>query len=76
MHMKNMTVGNIAKACGGKLFGDEKNNFEASCVVIDSRKMTMGVCLLPRRVNGRMDMISFHKWGKWVRWLLCAKENL
>lgn len=24
MHMKNMTVGNIAKACGGKLFGDEK----------------------------------------------------
>ena len=42
MHMKNMTVGNIAKACGGKLFGDEKNNFEASCVVIDSRKMTMG----------------------------------
>ncbi len=42
MHMKNMTVGNIAKACGGKLFGDEKNNFEASCVVLDSRKMTMG----------------------------------
>ncbi len=45
--MKNMTLKNIAKACGGVLHlpkrGDGKENFqEASCVVIDSRKIVPG----------------------------------
>lgn len=46
--MKNMTLENIAQACGGTLYGggggsicpDKKR--EASCVVIDSRKMEPG----------------------------------
>ncbi len=37
--MKNMTVQNIAFACKGTLSGNEKSGREASCVVIDSRKM-------------------------------------
>ena len=39
MHMKNMTVQNIACACKGTLSGNEESGREASCVVIDSRKM-------------------------------------
>lgn len=53
--MKNMTIGNIARACGGKLFGDEKNTLEASCVVIDSRKMEEGgvfIATKGERVDG------------------------
>lgn len=37
--MKNLTLDNIARACGGELFGGETALQEASCVVIDSRKM-------------------------------------
>ena len=37
--MKNMTVQNIACACKGTLSGNEESGREASCVVIDSRKM-------------------------------------
>ena len=37
--MKNMTLQNIAEACRGKLYGSRKNGREASCVVIDSRKI-------------------------------------
>lgn len=45
--MKNMTLGNIAKACKGTLHlpesGYRKEDFqEASCVVIDSRKIEPG----------------------------------
>lgn len=53
--MKNMTVSNIAKACGGELFGDEKRDLEASCVVIDSRKMMEGgvfIATKGERVDG------------------------
>lgn len=53
--MKNMTVGNIAKACGGQLFGDEKSKLEASCVVIDSRKLEEGgvfIATKGERVDG------------------------
>lgn len=37
--MKNMTLANIERACGGQLFGDAGSCREASCVVIDSRKI-------------------------------------
>ena len=37
--MKNLTLDNIARACDGELFGGETALQEASCVVIDSRKM-------------------------------------
>lgn len=47
--MRNMTAGNIAKACGGTLFGDKGNNAEASCVVIDSRKIMAGGVFIATR---------------------------
>lgn len=37
--MKNMTLENIASACRGKLFGEKRTGKEASCIVIDSRKI-------------------------------------
>lgn len=37
--MKNMTLENIAKACKGELHGKALSEKEASCVVIDSRKI-------------------------------------
>lgn len=37
--MKNMTLENIAKACNGELHGKSCPQKEASCVVIDSRKI-------------------------------------
>ncbi len=37
--MKNMTLQNIAEACRGELHGSRKSRREASCVVIDSRKI-------------------------------------
>ena len=40
--MKNLTLVNIAKACGGALFGRQDDLREAACVVIDSRKMKAG----------------------------------
>ncbi|MBQ8597334.1 MAG: UDP-N-acetylmuramoyl-tripeptide--D-alanyl-D-alanine ligase, partial [Lachnospiraceae bacterium] len=53
--MKNMTLANIAQACGGTLYGGEGNVEEASCVVIDSRKVeTGGIFIATRgeRVDG------------------------
>ncbi|MCM1128017.1 MAG: UDP-N-acetylmuramoyl-tripeptide--D-alanyl-D-alanine ligase [Lachnospiraceae bacterium] len=56
--MKNMTLENIAKACGGALYHAESQpeaDREASCVVIDSRKMEPGgifVAAKGERVDG------------------------
>ena len=49
--MKNMTLENIAKACGGKLcnIGENGDNREASCVVIDSRKIEEGGIFIATR---------------------------
>lgn len=47
--MKNMTLVNIAKACSGKLFGNRESSREASCVVIDSRKMEEGGVFIAAR---------------------------
>ena len=40
--MKSMTINNICAACGGELIGNAADDREASCVVIDSRKMEPG----------------------------------
>ena len=42
--MKNLTLGNIAKACNGRLMNmkSELSGREATCVVIDSRKIEEG----------------------------------
>ena len=55
--MKNMTLENIAKACNGKLLGMKEMGAEqeASCVVIDSRKIENGgifVATKGERVDG------------------------
>lgn len=53
--MKNMTLENIASACRGKLIGERKAGKEASCIVIDSRKIEEdGVFIATRgeRVDG------------------------
>lgn len=53
--MKNLTLENMAKACGGELFGGDDVRKEASCVVIDSRKMKAGgvfIATKGQRVDG------------------------
>lgn len=40
--MQNMTLCNIAKACGGTLYAEGAQNTEVTCAVIDSRKMESG----------------------------------
>lgn len=58
--MKNMTLANIAQACDGVLYGGEGNEIQASCVVIDSRKVEKdGIFIATKgeRVDGH-DFIS------------------
>lgn len=53
--MKNLTLDNMARACDGELFGGETALQEASCVVIDSRKMKAGgvfIATKGERVDG------------------------
>ena len=40
--MQNMTLENIAKACGGTLYQAQDPSLEITCAVIDSRKMEQG----------------------------------
>lgn len=56
--MKNMTLENIAEACKGKLFGQPEGVMEASCVVIDSRKMEEGGVFIAAR-GEKVDGHSF-----------------
>lgn len=53
--MKNMTLANIAAACGGELLGGEEDLREVSCVVMDSRKVKEGgvfIAAKGERVDG------------------------
>lgn len=75
--MKNMTIGNIAKACGGKLCGrkDALADREASCVVIDSRKVEEGgifIATKGERVDGH-DFIA-QAAEKGALGVVCEKE--
>lgn len=55
--MKNMTLENIAQACGGVIYGERKEE-EASCIVIDSRKVEAGGVFIATR-GGKVDGHSF-----------------
>lgn len=56
--MKSMTLQNIASACRGELHGGEKIPREASCVVIDSRKVEKGGVFIATR-GERVDGHDF-----------------
>ena len=58
--MKNMTLKEIAVACGGIYYGDDESYYkEVSSVVIDSRKVEKKtVCLSPFAVQEWMDTCS------------------
>lgn len=73
--MKNMTLANIAQACGGVLCGGEGNQSEASCVVIDSRKVETGgifIATKGERVDGH-DFIP-QVAAKGALGVVCEKE--
>lgn len=55
--MRNLTLENIAKACGGKLCGKD-TGAKATCVVIDSRKMEIGGVFIATK-GERVDGHSF-----------------
>ncbi len=69
--MKNMTLINIAKACGGELYhpnpqSEEDAAVEAACVVIDSRKMEKGgvfVATKGEKVDGHSFIPSVAQMG-------------
>ena len=56
--MKALTVENICKACGGELKGKAENPAEATCVVIDSRKIEAGGVFIATK-GERVDGHSF-----------------
>lgn len=73
--MKNMTIGNIAKACGGKLCKDNGNKSEAACVVIDSRKIEAGgifIATKGERVDGHNFIPQVAEKGALA--VVCEKE--
>ncbi|MCR4787547.1 MAG: UDP-N-acetylmuramoyl-tripeptide--D-alanyl-D-alanine ligase, partial [Lachnospiraceae bacterium] len=56
--MKGLTLTAVAKACGGKLKNHNGNENEATCVVIDSRKIEEGGIFIAT-VGERVDGHSF-----------------
>ena len=56
--MKALTIENICAACGGELIGNDIPTAEASCVVIDSRKMEPGGVFIATK-GERVDGHSF-----------------
>ncbi len=56
--MKNLTLENIAKACGGKLYGDGTDGGEVTGVTLDSRQAESG-CLFIATRGERVDGHSF-----------------
>ena len=56
--MKNMTLANIAQACGGVLYGNDNDGREATDVVIDSRKVPEGGVFIATR-GERVDGHDF-----------------
>lgn len=64
--MKNLTLDNMARACDGELFGGETALQEASCVVIDSRKMKAGgvfIATKGERVDGHDFILQVKEMG-------------
>lgn len=57
--MKNLTLENIAEACGGTYVGDSgKKNLEVSCIFTDSRKAAQGGLFVPIK-GARVDAHDF-----------------
>ena len=56
--MKSMTINNICRACNGELTGNDISSAEASCVVIDSRKIEPGGVFIATK-GERVDGHSF-----------------
>ncbi|HKM33757.1 MAG TPA: UDP-N-acetylmuramoyl-tripeptide--D-alanyl-D-alanine ligase [Lachnospiraceae bacterium] len=64
--MRNMTLQNIAKACGGTLYQAENLGLEITCAVIDSRKMEQGGLFFATRgekVDGHLFIDQVFKKG-------------
>lgn len=76
--MKNMTLANIAQACGGVLynsFGEKDKQTEASCVVIDSRQIISGgifIATVGERVDGHSFIPQMAEKG--ALGVVCEKE--
>lgn len=73
--MKNMTISNIAEACKGRLCGDNGNRAEATCVVIDSRKMEKGgifIATKGERVDGHDFILQVVEAGALA--VVCERE--
>ncbi len=75
--MKNMTLEKLATACGGKLMGpvDDRLREEATCVVIDSRKMEEGgifIATKGERVDGHDFILDVAAKGALA--VVCEKE--
>ena len=76
--MKNMTLANVAQACGGVLYNsfDEKDKqTEASCVVIDSRQIISGgifIATVGERVDGHSFIPQMAEKG--ALGVVCEKE--
>lgn len=57
--MKNLTLKNIAQACGGTYYGpDEKGEIQVTAITTDSRKVQQG-CLFVPIVGARTDAHDF-----------------
>ena len=73
--MKNMTIDNIARACGGQLRGAAEGGAEAACVVIDSRKIEPGgvfIATKGERVDGHDFIPQVVKMGALA--VVCERE--
>lgn len=73
--MKNLTLENIAAACGGELKNSNGNKSEASSVVIDSRKLISGgvfIATVGERVDGHDFIDAVSKNG--ALGVVCEKE--
>ena len=73
--MKEFTLGEIAKACGGKFIGDRSRILDTiSSVVIDSRKVTEGslfVAIKGERTDGHLYIEKAYDMGA-----VCAVSRL
>lgn len=75
--MKNMTLVNIAKACGGRLYPEHSSQKEAAGVVMDSRLVQKDYIFLAsvgERVDGH-DFID-EVYGKGALAVICEKAPL
>ena len=73
--MKNMTLENIAAACGGQIYymREDLAQETAKGVVIDSRQIEPAIFLWQQKVNAWMAIVLFPTYLQRVRWQLSVK---